>query len=60
MSWRSIGVASSSAMMRGMDNTPDRRPSDRDTKVGLAALLLLVLLIAYGAPLAIILWRAAL
>lgn len=60
MSWRSIGVASSSARIGGMDNS-DRRPtSSADLKAGALALLLLVLTAAYGLPLAILLWRAAL
>ena len=42
--------------------TRDRRPapSVQDARVGLYALLLLVLAAAFGLPLAILLWRAAL
>jgi hypothetical protein len=42
--------------------TPDRRPapSPSDARVGLLSILYLVAAIAYGLPVAIILWRAAL
>lgn len=42
--------------------TPDRRPapSSSDARVGLLSVLGLFLFLAYGLPLAVLLWRAAL
>jgi hypothetical protein len=55
--WRGVHPGHDARM-----TTQDRRPapSSSDARVGLLALLLLVLGLAYGVPVAILLWRAAL
>lgn len=43
-----------------MSQVPGRRPSSSDATVGLLAILGTIAALAYGLPLAILLWRAAL